>query len=371
MKTTAYRAKVLALALMTLCASATQAKDDGSVSVTPVSQDADAANGGVVYALPQTVLRVKLTAQAVVETAGPFYQYSTRLLNLTDVVTQNATRWTLIAADVETAGAPDYTKRFKVSASGAAQMPALTLTPEGVLVAVNSAQCQMPAPRPEAETREVKYADFSSAPLSQSTLSRTSKAAMAEDAAQTIYALRASRLALISGDKEASLPDEGSLREALRRIDGMERQMVELFAGRRDTVVVTRYVDVVPDYNGSNSVIPVRFSETDGFVDAMDLTGKPVYVDLEFSDANRLNSQPEGSKARKERPLTGLRYCVPGCLSVRVLDRNILLCQKSVLCSQNGQVAELPAQMMATRAITLDPATGALRSVGATQATSK
>lgn len=362
-KTSVLRAKALTLALLMLGATCSQAKDNGgSVSVTPVAQDADAANGGMVYALPKTVLRVTLTARAIVETAGPYYQYSTRLLNLTNVVTENATHWTLLSADVQTVGQADPTKRFKVVASEGASLPSLALSADGVLQVVNGDAQADAQPAPAVAQKSVAYADFSGVPLSQSTISRTSKAAMAEDVAQSIYALRDARLSLISGDKEASLPDVGSFREALKRIDDMERQMVELFAGRRDTVIVTKVVDIVPDYDGESSVIPVRFSGSDGFVDALDLTGKPVYVDLEFSDANKLNSAPEGSKARKASPLSGLRYCVPGCLSVRVLDRNILLCQKSVLCSQGGQVAELPAKMMQTHVIALDPATGAVRS---------
>lgn len=362
--TSALWAKALTVALLTLGAVNSQAKDNGgSISVSPVGQDADAANGGIVYALPKTVLRVKLTARAIVETAGPYYQYSTRLLNLTDVVMKNATHWTLISADVETIGQADYAKRFKVVAHEGAQLPSLDLSPDGVLQVVNGVGTIDASTGDVVAQKSVAYADFSGVPLSQSTLSRTSKAAMADDVAQSIYALRDARLSLISGDKEASLPDVGSFREALNRIDDMEHQMVELFAGRRDTVIVTKVVDIVPDYDGEKSIIPVRFSETDGFVDALDLTGKPVYVDLEFSDSNKLNSIPEGSKARKSSPLSGLRYCVPSCLAVRVLDRNILLCQKSVLCSQGGQVAELPAAMLQTHVIRLDPATGALRSV--------
>ena len=354
---------ILIAALALAVCPASLAKETPSVSVSPVTQDADALNGGIVYALPQTVLRIKLTAQVIVESVGPYYQYSTRYLNLTDVVTQNQSHWSLVSAQVETVGCADYSKRFKVSAMDAAQLPSLALAADGVLLAVNGAPALPESPVSEAQP-VISYANFADVPLSQSALSRTSKAAQAEDVAQTIYALRSARISLISGDKEvASLPDAGSYQLALSRIDNLERQYVELFAGRRDTITVVKYVDVTPDYNGANSVIPVRFSQTAGFVDALDLTGKPVYVDFEFSDASKLNALPEGSKQRAASPLTGLRYCVPGLLSVKVLDRNILLCQTQVRCSQNGQVAALPAAMITSHAISLDPATGALISV--------
>lgn len=357
------KALPVSFAALALAVCPAMAKDGPSVSVTPVAQDADALNGGIVYALPQTVLRIKLTAQVIVESVGPYYQYSTRYLNLTDVVTQNQAKWSLVSADIETVGVADYSKRFKVSAADAAQLPSLALAEDGVLLAVNGAAALPEAPVSDAQP-VISFANFADVPLSQSALSRTSKAAQAEDVAQTIYALRSARISLISGDKEAaSLPDAGSYKLALSQIDNLERRYVELFAGRRDTITVVKYVDVTPDYNGANSVIPVRFSQTAGFVDALDLTGKPVYVDMEFSDASKLNAFPDGSKQRVSAPLTGLRYCVPGLLSVKVLDRNILLCQSQVRCSQNGQIAALHAAMLQTHTIVLDSATGALVSV--------
>ncbi len=354
--------KVLPIAFAAIMAfqPAVMAKDNGSVVVTPVAQDADAANGGVVYALPQTVIRVKLTARVIVESAGPFYQYSTRLLNLTDVVTQNAMRWSLVSAEVQTVGCADYSNRFKVSASDAALLPSISLSSEGVLSGVNAC-----APKESAEADlsapALSYVNFAEVPLAQSVVSRTSKAAMAEDAAQSIFSLRAARVALLSGDVDARLPDAGSLALALERIDDLERQHVEMFAGRRDTVTVVKYVDVTPDYNGANSLVPIRFSETAGFVDALDLTGKPVYVDIEFSDKAKVNALPDNSKERKSSPLTGLRYYIPGCVSVRVLDRNILLCQTEVRCTQNGVIATLPASLLSTHSLLFDTATGAIK----------
>ncbi len=357
-----YKALPLALAAILMFQSAAMAKDNGSVSVTPVAQDADAANGGVIYALPQTLIRVKLTARVIVESAGPFYQYSTRLLNLTDVVTQNAMRWSLVSAEVQAIGCADYTKRFKVSASDAALLPSVSLSADGVLAGINAC-----APEAADDSREampeLSYANFADVPLAQSVVSRTSKAAMAEDAAQSIFSLRAARVALLSGDVEARLPDAGSLALALKRIDALERQHVEMFAGRRDTVTVVKYVDVTPDYNGASSLVPIRFSETAGFVDALDLTGKPVYVDIEFSDKAKVNALPDNSKERKSAPLTGLRYYIPGCVSVRVLDRNILLCQAEVRCTQNGVIATLPAAMLTSHSLLFDPATGAIKAM--------
>lgn len=339
------------------------AGDKGALRVTPVAQDADAANGGIVYALPQTVLRIRLTAQVVVSSVGPFFQYSTRFLNLTDVVTENSTRWTLVGAEIETAGRADFSRRYKVSAQEGGTLPKMSLTADGVLVAVNAdAESADRAPE-DCGVPSVAYATFAEVPLSQSVLSRTAKAAMAEECAQTVYALRDARVGIVSGSADARMADAGSMAMALAEIDRLERQHVEMFAGRRDTLTVSRVVEVVPDYNGASNVVPLRFSATSGFADAMDLNGKPIYVDMEFDNSARVNEYAPGSKQRNNAPLNGLFHILPGNVNVRVMDRNILLVQKSVRCTQNGQVACLPASQMGGSRIVLDAATGAIVSI--------
>lgn len=347
-------------AIMAMCPAAMPeafAGDDNVVTVKPASTDADAANGGVLYALPQTVLRVRLKARAVVSTAGPFFQHSARFLNRRDVVTANGVTWALVSADVETLGVPDYDNRFKVECPDPAKLPGVTMTQDGVICGFNvSSVPQVSMPANDVPT--IAHADFSSVQLTRSVLTRTSTAAMAEDCANAIFNLRAMRLDLLSGAKEAQLPDAGSYAQVLAELDKQEREHVELFVGRRDTIYVERTIDILPDYNGKSNFLPIRFSESDGFVDEMDLTGKPVYVDIEFDGKTRVNELPATSKERQKAPLTGIRYIVPGLVTVRVQDRNILLCQKTVECAQNGQVATLPAAMLQTHSIAIDPASG-------------
>lgn len=354
--------KIAALVMAAMMALPALAGDNQTIKVTPVAQDADAANGGVIYALPKTVVQIKLTAQVVVSSVGPYYQYSTRFLNLTDVVTENSTKWKLTSADIIPVGRVDFSRRYKISASANSALPSIALTPDGVISAINT-NGAAPVVATESEAPEIKYATFAEVPLSQSVLARTSKAAMAEECAQTIYSLRAARVGIITGQVDNRLADAGSMSQALANIDKLERQHVELFAGRRDTITVTKIIEVTPDYNGANNIVPARFSESSGFVDAMDLSGKPIYVDLEFDDSAKVNEYAATSKQRQSDPLTGLFYMIPGNVSIKVMDRNILLTQKTIRCTQNGQVANLPANQILTNALTFDPATGALTSV--------
>lgn len=357
---------LLALALAVTASAA----DNNAVTVAPVGADADALNGGIVYALPATVVRVTITARVIVETVGPYYKYSARYLNVNDPVQADGQRWQIMGARVATVGQADQQRRFKVSAASHDAMPAVALRSDGRLAGINLRKAAQ-----EQETADVNPTlptfNMESVPLSQDILSRTSSAAMAEGVAQAIYDMRAQRRALIAGDHEAQLPGAGALATALRELARLERLHMELFIGHRDTLTVVRHFDIVPDYNGAGNLVPVRFSDTHGFLDALDLTGKPVYVDMEFDDKQRLNTMPA---AARKTPLSGLKYIQPGNLTVKVTDRNIPLCQTRVLCTQNGQIADLPAALLTTHRVTIDPATGAisdLRPIDKAAATSK
>ena len=355
--------RLFALILFLPVVTCVHAKEKETITVTEVSSDADAANGGIIYALPQTVVRITVKAQVVVETAGPYFRYSNKFLNLSNVITEDDVSWRLLGASISTYGKADHTRRYKVSASQPASLPSLSLTESGVLAAVNaSVECK-PRSAPMSFAPNLSHHSFDAVRLSSSVLTRTSTAAMAEAAANAIYALRERRLALLGGEDATVLHDAGSYNRVFDEIERLEREHVELFAGRRDTFIVEKVYDVLPDYDGDDSVVLLRFSEKSGFLDPLDLNGKPVYVDFEFNDHQHVNSYAEGSKQRKSAPLDGLRYIIPGNLTLRVLDRNNLLCEQDLLCTQNGQVATLPAAMLATKSIVLDTTNGAIKSI--------
>ncbi len=356
--------KIICLLMLATCLTEISAKDKTTVSIVEVNKDADAANGGLIYSLPQTVVRIKLTARVVVQTAGPFYKYSTRYLNMTDVVTANSMKWQMVSAEVSSKGIADPAKRYKISSEQASQLPFVCTDTDGKILAFNKQIKNHRKHRKERYEATPTYFDMSKISLPGQVLQRTSTASMAEECANVIYSLREARIDLISGDKETRLPDAGAYKTALDRLDKEEADLVSLFAGRRDTLYISRIVEIVPDYAGSDSNVPVRFSETTGFVDAMDLSGKPIYVDMTFDDTNKVSVYAEGSKQRKSAPIGGLQYYIPSNLTIKVLDRNHLLTEARIRCTQNAQIATLPTEYAAEKEVIFDPTTGAIVSVG-------
>lgn len=354
------RTLFIALAAMTTICSF--AKDNNkSVRVVSVSQDVDAANAGVIYALPKTIIRVRVDAELTIEKVGPYYKYSNKYLNISDVVTQDSKSWKIVSASVETSHAIDYTKRYKIFSDNGSLLPNVNLSADGVLTGINN-DTQKNCCAQGQEQVIIPNVDFYDVPLDQQVLTKTSTAAMAEQVAQSIYNIRAKRLAILGGEESTLLPDAGSYDKVLAELDRLEKQHVELFVGKRVVVKVTKYFDLEPS---TDAEVIARFTEKDGFLSAMDLTGKPIYVEFATDNASRVNAYPEGSKQRKSAPLFGLRYCIPAVTLVKVLDRNNVLTEAKVLTSQGGQVATLPVSYLNNDDIQIqfDINTGALLNV--------
>ena len=362
------KSTLAALALMALAAGAgasAQTKN-AAITVSAVGTDADEANGGFVYALPQTVIRFRVEAEVTQRKVGPFYRYSKKYLNIDNVITDDETQWQLKSVSIGTRGTADRNRRFRVAATGGAAMPVFGLTADGVLATVGAVP--MPAERPAADDAaepDLTELNFDDVPLDNSVLTKTSTAAMAEETAFAIYRLRQQRMSLLNGEAQSHLPDAESYAAVLARLDEVERQYVSLFAGKEVRQKVVRYFELVPDRFTPAGTVLFRFSTQKGFLDVMDLNGTPVYADVTIHNDQRLSELPATSKQRKQSPLTGLRYVLPGRVTVKVIDRNIPMAEATVDCAQTGQVATLPPAMAAPGLVLrFDTTTGAMLTVG-------
>ena len=337
--------KYLIISLLTIfmATSVMAGGKKNTVNVTSVADDADAANGGIIYALPTTVVRVTIEAELTIEKVGPYYKYSNRYLNLTNVITENSRSWRIVGAKVETLGKVDNSRRYKITATE--ELPAVSLTSDGVIEGINIKNNNKRKAKIANESDDIEDISFDDIALERSVLTKTSTAAMAEEAAQAIYRFREKRMSLLGGENATILHDEGSYRAVLSRLDSLENDYISLFAGRRAKFRIIKQFDIIPSTSGEKSIVIARFTKEKGFLDAMNIEGQPIYVDFSFAQ-NKVPALAEGSKQRKAAPINGLRYIIPGQLNVKVIDRNNLLVESDVLCAQNGQVASLPASIL-------------------------
>ncbi len=178
-----------------------QKKGPVSCRVIPAAQDADAVHNGVLYALPKTVIRVKVDADLVVRKVGPFFRFSQKYFNMSDVVKEDETVWQITDVSLHAVGQPDDTQVYKIITDGYGSAPLVNLTPEGVLSGINA--CASPAGN-ALLVNTIAYAaplvNFDDVPMGEEIMTKTSSAAMAEEAALAIYRLRKKRTDLLGSE---------------------------------------------------------------------------------------------------------------------------------------------------------------------------
>lgn len=366
----------LGLAALAAC---TSGRPLSQGTAQPVGSEEPNAHG-LYYYLPTTSLQIEITAEKRIRKAGPFYRFSQRYLNITDVKTEDSEEWSLVDAKVRTVGQPDKSRLFKVNTVGFPSMAALTLSKEGVLLGLNlpphrqfSRDAEHPFGfepsmgwgHPRGDGKATKEAltlaevNFNDVPMSEEQLIKSSTTAMAEEVAKEIYRLREIRTEIISGELQVS----GDVKVLLEEMDRLEKAYLSLFVGKEIRERVTRVIDYYPGPERSINTVLIRFSDKKGFLDKMDVSGTPVYLEVEVLDGN--NTDYVALETPKSENTRGLTYINPAKARVRVIDRTVQMLSEEVFLAQYGQLLRLPADLIDGPGVgvELDPATGALRRI--------
>jgi hypothetical protein len=322
-----------------------------------------ASSGKLIYHLPTTVVNIKVTAQKVTEKRGPYYRYSERYLNLSDIITEDREYWEITEAVIFTSGNPDPEKSFSIAAQGIPAGAAVNLTPDGTLLGFNSSfdkGFHKTSEPTNDSSKKVDEINFNDIPFTEEQLIKTSSAATAEEVAAAIYDIRETRRRLLEGDVKNLPPDEGSYRRILEGLDRMEEQYLSLFKGKKQTQTTTKTFTFTPDITASANQVLFRFSGQKGFTQIDDMTGTPVYIEVvnhEATENNKIQVNP------KER--TGMIYCKPGKATVKVIDRTKLLTEENVLLGQFGSLHTMPPSLLdnPNTSVQMDPATGAILNI--------
>ena len=329
----------------------------GMMAQTQVTEfNPGVAANGVNYALPKTVLKVDASAIKVVYTPGEFAKYADRYLHIGGVSAEPSTLWKITHLDVYQEGVPDTAKVYTVKMKDKTVAPMAQLTPNGLLVAVNTtadlAPRSLPAPRTTQHKLEARQY------LTEDILSATSLMKMAELTAQEILDIRESKNSIKRGQVESMPQDGASLKIVLDELNRQEEALTQLFTGYTDTTYVVQTFSLMPAADVEKKVF-FRFSQKLGFVDADDLAGNPYYITLKDQHTVILPDEKEVAK----RKIEGLVYNMPSVASVTISTLQGVVYEQEWPFAQFGTIDMLSPTLFnkgATTRLTLNPATGAI-----------
>lgn len=323
---------------------------------------------GIIYSLPVTHLNIEVEAVKTVKKAGPYYKYAKKYLGVSKVVSHDSQTWEIKNVKITPYGVPnkdnEYLMKFK---SGS--VPYLLLDAEGLPLAINTEVDESVVKRKHNQYDDKEgfnQAEIASA-YSEEMVASESTMKSAEATSLRIFELRDSKNDLASGNADQMPPDGQSLKLMLDELTKQEAILTSLFVGTTTTETKVFRFDYVPTEDVQKEII-FRVSDFNGIVDKNDLSGAPVYLDLEITEHGELPVDDKGKE--KEIPKGAVMYNIPGKAKVTLTFNGKRIAQETVQVAQFGVDFGLEPKMFTDKKapayVIFNPETGAIKELGTT-----
>lgn len=329
-----------------------------------VKKNAVKANDfGITYSLPKTSLIVEAEVTKVTCKAGPYYQYAEKYLAVQDAIAEDAVYYELGKVRLINRGVPDPDNTYIVEFKPGTVAPYAYLTEDGLLCSINTEY--VPAEE-KAEKKAVaaKQGAAQNSVLSEELLMAGSTARQAEVAAKQIYRIRESRMDILTGEADNLPPDGEAMKLVIQQLEAQEQTLSHLFTGTTEKTTDLYEVSIIPSDELDKEVI-FRFSKQLGIVDADDLGGAPVYMNLIATERAPQLEPKEAEK--KEKSLKGIIYNVPGKAKVEITMGKRTLYKGEAQITQFGTQEGLAPVMFEDKKapvkISFYPETGAIKQI--------
>ena len=322
---------------------------------------------GLVYSLPITALEVEVTATHEVGKKGPYYLYAKKSIGTDKAVSEDYEKWRITDVKVRPYGVSDSGTQYLMQLKPGA-LTSITVDADGMLLAINKevTATASPAGPTKVPAGKVKwpsgneYLDF----VDEDFVASKSSAKQAQLLAESLMEVRESKLSLTRGTADAMPADGKQMELMLASLGEQEAALNAAFTGTVTTENVTRTFTYVPD--GDTKEVLFRMSEFAGFVDADDLSGDPVYIQIETVNQASLPVDAKGEP--KKLPKNAVIYNIPGSAQVTVSSLGKDLYRKEIQLAQMGMTFGLDPALFTDKKepsfAVFDPVTGALLDIG-------
>lgn len=328
-----------------------------------------ASEYGLVYTLPLTAFEVTIAVEKTVYTPGEYFRYARKYLNA-DPILKSSTSWRVVDAVVNPFAYADEEERYLASFKGG-NGTFMMVSDEGFPLSVNDESYApetdlTPLPEAVAAAPTVLQLPVAQQAMTPEMIQSKSTAKRAELAAEKIYELRANRNEIISGQADAMPSDGAAMKLALEQLTAQEEALTAMFLGTVQRSVEVRTFKVYPPEDGGVRDVVARLSAVDGLVEADDLSGDPIYVEISTLSRGELPVNEKGEE--KTFPKGGVAYRIPGSANVSVSYGDNVLTEKTFDVAQYGVVFGLDPKLFVDKRtpayLRYNPLTGAVRELG-------
>ena len=317
-------------------------------------------SGTVVYSLPMTAITFKVDAVKEEFTAGPYAQYAKKYMG-TEARTSDGVNYSLRSITMRPYLEADPSVRIPVNikSKGVASANFLSLCSQGLIVTADSyagkseswrfpsiaandqfAGKDVESSLTEATTTLYKTVKtdkgFERVSVSQSQVVEKSAEKKAAETAATIFNLRKMRMAIVTGDTDATYSGE-AMDAAVKELIRMEDEYMSLFYGVTSESIQTMNFDVVPSADSKSQMyVAFRISDTEGLLPESNLSGRPIVLELEADGFGKSDNSTSGKSSDV------VYYRVPRTVTAKVLDGENMLMQSRIPVYQLGEVQSFP-----------------------------
>lgn len=348
-----------AIALAMLMCSA------GAVAQTTQKVTAGKASEyGLIYTLPLTAIDIYIEAELTKEQPGEFFNYAKNRLNINDAIKEEKQSAKVLSVTMVPRGVADSSEQWLVQFKAGSPV-SMTLTDDNLPLAINADAVVEPAPAvPVARAAELSPLETPEArqAITQEMARSSSMSKKAELAAQQIFALRETRSDILSGQADNPPADGKAMQLVLDNLAKQEAALTAMFAGTRTSSTQVHKVTFLPDTNEVKGRVVARLSAVDGILDAENLAGEPITVDLRILELGELPLTEKGE--RKTFPKGGVAYCIPGRAEISVNYAGRKIASQEIALAQLGAIFGLNPALFYDKkqpySVTFSPTTGAV-----------
>jgi hypothetical protein len=234
------------------------------------------------------------------------------------VVSEDRIFYALNKISIGSKGIVDKNASYLVEFKSKTTSPFVYLTADGLICTINADF----VPEPVINTPTTAGQQLAESPTirSQSVFTEEylragSVTKMAEVAAKQIYRLRESRTDLLTGEADNAPRDGEGMKIALTNLESQEKAWTELFLGTTSVESFDAEFELEPLSDIDKEVL-FRFSIHSGIVDTDDLSGSPIYINV--NNLNNQEIQEFIDPKRKAKEPQSIVYNNPGKATVEV-----------------------------------------------------
>ena len=398
MRTDILKTAVLLPAFLTLW-SCSGTKD--FVKVENIKDISQVKHNPVIYALPKTVVSVKVTAVNEISVKGPYSQYAQKYIGTDDIINSNSSTWTIGNVEISSFAVKDTSRIFAVEASYPCSM---NFSENGFLESVNAKSDykeshdmvseKVYSSDPDYSGKSRMFQDininryetvfdtvlhvidadsiFTAVPTQRKQVIRKSLDEQAQELANQIFVLRDDRNALLVGESDGkSLPEGEALKFMIEQLNKLEESYMSMFIGKKIRVEKTYIFNFEPENTEHSQHILFKFSPQYGIQSRSSLKGNPIVIDITNLAENSLeDSYNERQltlrrKAKAAEEENGFAYLSGANGNVKIMQNDNVISEKVMNISQMGLIRYLPQSLMKDKnfKMVLYPEKGTIKSL--------